>query len=87
MQLLEDRVGGSGPAKRLAVLVVRGRVIGALDELLDAAEGAVARARIALAIFATWDAHEVDELVRLMRGFADAVKDEPLQQSRSVGRS
>jgi hypothetical protein len=28
-------------------------------------------------IFQTWDAREIDELVRLMRKFADAVKEEP----------
>ncbi|MCW6509026.1 MarR family winged helix-turn-helix transcriptional regulator [Lichenifustis flavocetrariae] len=35
-----------------------------------------ARERLGRAIFETWDADEIDELVRLMRKFADAVKDE-----------
>ena len=43
MQLLKDRVGGSGPAKGLAGPVVRGdEVIDALNELFDAAEGTAA---------------------------------------------
>jgi len=37
-----------------------------------------ARDRIGRAIFKTWDAHDIDELVRLMRKFADAVKGDPL---------
>jgi DNA-binding MarR family transcriptional regulator len=40
----------------------------AMTMLLDAA-----RERIGRGIFATWDTHEIDELVRLMRKFADAV--------------
>jgi len=34
-----------------------------------------ARERIGRAIFATWDARDIDELVRLMRKFADALRD------------
>jgi len=44
----------------------------AMTNLIDAA-----RERIGRAIFQTWDAHDIDELVRLMRKFADALKDEP----------
>ncbi len=36
-----------------------------------------ARERMGRAIFRTWDPRDIDELVRLMRKFADAVKDEP----------
>jgi len=36
-----------------------------------------ARERYARAIFKSWDAQDIDELVRLMRKFADAVNDEP----------
>ena len=43
-----------------------------MTDLVDAA-----RERIGRAIFETWDAHDIDELVRLMRKFADALKDEP----------
>jgi DNA-binding MarR family transcriptional regulator len=42
-----------------------------MTDLVDAA-----RERIGRAVFETWDAHDIDELVRLMRKFADAVKDE-----------
>ncbi|MDQ0325844.1 DNA-binding MarR family transcriptional regulator [Rhodopseudomonas julia] len=34
-----------------------------------------AREKIGRAVFETWDPHEIDELTRLMRKFADAVKD------------
>jgi DNA-binding MarR family transcriptional regulator len=44
----------------------------AMTDLVDAA-----REKIGRAIFETWDAHDIDELVRLMRKFADAVKKEP----------
>jgi DNA-binding MarR family transcriptional regulator len=44
----------------------------AMTNLIDAA-----RERIGRAIFQTWDAHDIDELRRLMRKFADALKDEP----------
>ena len=36
-----------------------------------------ARARMGRAIFSTWDARDVDELVRLMRRFADALNVDP----------
>ena len=36
-----------------------------------------ARETIGRAIFATWDTEEIDALVRLMRKFADAMKDIP----------
>ena len=41
-----------------------------MTNLVDAA-----RERIGRAIFETWDAREIEELVRLMRKFADAVTD------------
>lgn len=44
----------------------------AMTERIDAA-----RERNARTIFDTWDAKDIDELVRLMRKFADAVKEEP----------
>ena len=44
----------------------------AMTKLVDGA-----RERIGRAIFESWDPREIDELVRLMRKFADAVKDEP----------
>jgi DNA-binding MarR family transcriptional regulator len=44
----------------------------AMTDRLDAA-----RDRIGRAVFKTWKARDVDELARLMRKFADAMKDEP----------
>jgi erythromycin esterase-like protein len=44
-----------------------------------------ARERYARAIFETWDTHDVDELVRLMRKFADAVREEPTIPPRGAG--
>jgi DNA-binding MarR family transcriptional regulator len=55
---------------REAVITPRGK---AMTDLVDAA-----RDRIGRAIFKSWDAHDIDELVRLMRKFADAVKDDPV---------
>jgi DNA-binding MarR family transcriptional regulator len=54
---------------REAVISPKGK---AMTDLVDAA-----RERIGRAIFASWDAHDIDELVRLMRKFADAVSEEP----------
>jgi DNA-binding MarR family transcriptional regulator len=53
---------------REAAITPKGK---AMTDLVDAA-----RERIGRAIFATWDAHDIEALVRLMRKFADAVKDE-----------
>jgi DNA-binding MarR family transcriptional regulator len=52
-----------------AVITRKGK---AMTDLVDAA-----RDRIGRAIFARWDARDIDLLVRLMRQFADAVKDDP----------
>jgi len=62
---------GSAADRRVreAVITPKGK---AMTDMVDAA-----RDRIGRAIFATWDAHDVNELVRLMRKFADAVKEEP----------
>jgi DNA-binding MarR family transcriptional regulator len=54
---------------REAVITARGKT---MTDLVDAA-----RERIGRAIFETWDTHDIDELARLMRKYADAVKDEP----------
>jgi DNA-binding MarR family transcriptional regulator len=48
----------------------------AMTDLVDAA-----RERIGRAIFATWDTHDIDELVRLLRKFADALRDEPTAET------
>lgn len=54
---------------REAAITAKGK---AMTNLVDAA-----RERIGRAIFETWDARDVDELVRLMRKFADAFKGGP----------
>jgi DNA-binding MarR family transcriptional regulator len=55
---------------REAVVTPKGK---AMTGLVDAA-----RERIGRAIFETWDMREIDELVRLMRKFADAISSEPV---------
>jgi DNA-binding MarR family transcriptional regulator len=52
---------------REAVITPKGK---AMTDLIDAA-----RERIGRAVFVTWEPRELDELVRLMRKFADAFKD------------
>ncbi len=52
---------------REAIVTAKGK---AMTDRVDAA-----RDRMGHEIFASWDTHEVNELVRLMRKFADAVKD------------
>jgi len=54
---------------REAVITPKGK---AMTDLVDAA-----REKILREIFATWDGEEMNELVRLMRKFADAIKQEP----------
>ena len=74
-------VGRQGSAAdrrvREAVILPKGK---AMTDLVDAA-----RERIGLAIFESWEAQDIDELVRLMRKFADAVtKDPPVSSSASA---
>ena len=54
---------------REAMISVRGK---AMTDLIDAA-----RERMGRAIFETWDADDIEELARLMRKFADALKKDP----------
>jgi DNA-binding MarR family transcriptional regulator len=58
---------GSAADRRVreAVVTPKGK---AMTDRVDAA-----RDRFGRAIFETWDAHDIEELVRLMRKFADAV--------------
>jgi DNA-binding MarR family transcriptional regulator len=58
---------------REAVVTPQGK---AMTDLLDAA-----RERIGPGIFEWWDIHDMDELVRLIWKFADAVSGEPLERS------
>ena len=62
---------GSAADRRVreAIISPKGK---AMTDLVDAA-----RERIGRAIFRTWEATDIDQLVRLMRKFADAVKDDP----------
>jgi len=71
--LVERRDSAADRRVREAVITPKGK---AMTPLVDAA-----RERIGRAIFASWDTREVDELVRLMRKFADAVKEEPAATS------
>ncbi len=54
---------------REAVISPKGK---AMTDRVDAA-----RERIGRAILETWDTHDIDELTRLMRKFADALRDGP----------
>ena len=67
---LVERQGSNADRRvREAVVTRKGK---AMTDLVDAA-----RERIGRGIFETWEAHEMDELVRLMRKFADAVSPAP----------
>lgn len=45
----------------------------AMTDLVDAA-----REKIGRAIFESWEENEIGELVRLMRKFAEAIKEDPI---------
>jgi len=62
---LVERQAGTDRRVRKAVVTAKGK---AMTDALDAA-----RDRIGRAIFQSWDEGEMDELVRLMRKFADAI--------------
>jgi DNA-binding MarR family transcriptional regulator len=65
--LIERQASAVDRRVSAAVVTPKGK---AMTDAVDAA-----RERIGRAIFATWDARDIDELVRLMRKFADAIKD------------
>lgn len=65
--LVERRESAADRRVREAVATPKGR---AMTQRIDQA-----RERIGRAIFASWDAQDIDDLARLMRRFADAVKD------------
>ena len=67
--LVERRQSAADRRVNEAAVTPKGK---AMTDKIDAA-----RERMALAVFANWDSHEVDELVRLMRKFADAMGNEP----------
>ena len=67
---LVERQGSAADRRvREAAITAKGK---AMTDRLDAA-----RERIGRGIFERWEPHEMDELVRLMRKFADAVSSEP----------
>ena len=67
--LVERRGSVSDSRVREATITPKGK---AMTDLLD-----VARERIGLRVFESWEVHDIDELVRLMRKFADAVSIDP----------
>ena len=67
--LVERRGSAADRRVRQASITRKGK---AMTDLVDAA-----RARIGRAILGTWAARDIDALVRLMRRYADAVKDGP----------
>jgi len=69
LDLVERKADAKDRRIRETAISPRGKV---MTEAVDAA-----RERIGRRILKTWDPHDIDELVRLMRKFADAVKDEP----------
>jgi DNA-binding MarR family transcriptional regulator len=73
--LVERREDAADRRVSKAAITSKGK---AMTDLVDAA-----RERIARAIFKTWDMREFDELVRLMRKFADALDEIPNTVSKS----
>jgi len=67
--LVERRPGAADRRVREAIVTPKGK---AMTDLIDAA-----RERIGRAVFETWETRDIDELVRLMRRFADAVQRDP----------
>ncbi|RUW58131.1 MarR family winged helix-turn-helix transcriptional regulator [Mesorhizobium sp. M7A.F.Ca.US.008.03.1.1] len=67
--LVQRRPSAADRRVREAVISPKGK---AMTDLVDAA-----REKIGCAIFETWEAHDIEELVRLMRKFADALGDAP----------
>jgi DNA-binding MarR family transcriptional regulator len=67
--LVDRRQGSTDRRVTEAAVTEKGQ---AMTAKIDAA-----RERIALAVFASWGVDEVNELVRLMRKFADAIGDQP----------
>ena len=67
--LVKRRANAADARVRDAVVTAKGK---AMTDRVDAA-----RARLGRAVFATWNARDVDQLVRLMRRFADALNDRP----------
>ncbi len=73
--LVERRESAADRRIRMASITRKGK---AMTDLVDAA-----RERIGRAIFETWDAHDIDELARLIRKFATALVTEPLPGTKN----
>ncbi|TLP42598.1 winged helix-turn-helix transcriptional regulator [Cohaesibacter sp. CAU 1516] len=69
LDLVERQTNNADRRVRKAVIAPKGKA------MTDKVDGV--RERNARAIFETWNAQEVDDLVRLMRKLADAMKDAP----------
>lgn len=67
--LVERQAGTADRRVREAIITAKGKV---MTDAVDAA-----RDRIGRTIFGTWRAEEIDDLVRLMQKFADAVTRDP----------
>jgi DNA-binding MarR family transcriptional regulator len=68
--LVERQAGATDRRVREAVITSKGK------DMTDAVDAA--RDNIGRAIFSTWSPEEVDDLVRLMRKFSDAVNEYPV---------
>lgn len=69
LDLVRRQASAADRRVREAVISPKGK---AMTDLVDAA-----REKMGRAIFETWEAHDIEELVRLMRKFADALGDAP----------
>jgi DNA-binding MarR family transcriptional regulator len=68
LDLIARQAGEKDRRVREAVIMPKGK---AMTDAVDAA-----RERVGRAIFSSWKPRDVDELVRLMRKFADAINDD-----------
>ena len=68
LNLVERRAGAADRRIRETAISPKGK---AMTRAVD-----TARERLGRRVFETWDPRDFDELVRLMRKFADAIKDE-----------
>jgi DNA-binding MarR family transcriptional regulator len=69
LDLVERKAGFKDRRIRETAIAPKGKV---MTQAVDAA-----RERIGRRIFRTWEPHDIDELVRLMGKFADAIRGEP----------
>jgi DNA-binding MarR family transcriptional regulator len=71
--LVGRQAGAADRRVRAAVITPRGK---AMTDAVDAA-----RDRIGRAIFRSWDKDDIDDLVRLVQKFADAVREDPIDSA------